>query len=153
MINSKAIMHELITRVIGFLIFLILLGIVNLLTNYIRNPIFSSVVSFLNSNIWLIVIFSVIFLIGEIFGYLSFPLNIPYPLFNAVGGVFLIQFAFKLLKFILNQANIQISLGVSLSTIENIVIIVVFIIVLIVGYAHVIMDATRPRRKRLFRDE
>lgn len=148
MINTKGLMHEIITRVIGFLIFLVLLGIANVLAYYIKNEIFLSVVGFLNANIWLIIIFSVIFLIGEIFGYLMFPLNIPSPLFNAVGGALLIQFVFKLLKFILNATNIKIDLGISLAEIENIIIIIVFIIVLVVGYVHIIIDATKPKKKK-----
>jgi len=148
MINTKGLIHETITRIIGFLIFLVLLGIANLLTYYIKNDIFLSVVAFINANIWLIIIFSVIFLIGEIFGYLMFPLNIPSPLFNAVGGVLLIQFVFKLLVFIFDMTNININFGVPLSSIENLVIIIVFIIVIIVGYVHIIIDATRPKKKK-----
>ncbi len=142
-------MHEILTRVIGFIIFLVLLGIANLLTNYITNPIYLSVVGFLNANIWLIVIFSVIFLIGEIFGYLMFPLNIPSPLFNAVGGVLLIQFVFKLFKFLLDTTSIKINFGLPIADIENLIIIVVFIIVIIVGYVHIVMDATRPKKKHI----
>jgi len=137
--------HELLTRVVGFLIFLVLLGIINVLTFYIRNEMFISVVNFLNTNIWLIIIFSVIFLIGEIFGFLMFPLNIPGPLFNAVGGVLLIQFAFKLFQLIINLAKIQINIPINY--IENLVMIVVFIIILVVGYVHIILDATHPKKK------
>jgi hypothetical protein len=145
MIKGKEIFHEILTRVIGFLIFLVLLGIVNILTYYIKNEIFLSVVGFLNSNIWLIIIFSIIFLIGEIFGYLMFPLNIPGPLFNAVGGVLLIQFVFSLFSFITKTSNVEVNLP--LGIIQNFVMIMVFIIVLIVGYVHIIIDATRPRKR------
>ena len=153
MINTKGLMHEILTRVIGFFIFLVLLGIANLLTNYIKNSIYLSVVNFLNTNIWLIVIFSVILLIGEIFGYLMFPLNIPSPLFNAVGGALLIQFVFKLFVYLTTISNVKISLGLPLTDIENIVIIIVFIVVLVVGYAHIIIDATRPRKKHIHKEE
>jgi hypothetical protein len=147
MINTKGLMYEIMTRIIGFLIFLVLLGIANVLTYYVKNDIFLSVVGFLNSNIWLIVIFSVIFLIGEIFGYLMFPLNIPSPLFNAVGGALLIQFVFQLLSYVTSLAKIKLEFPLSLAEIENIVIILVFIIVLVVGYVHIIIDTTRPKKK------
>ena len=145
MARAKEIGHEILTRFIGFLIFLVLLGLVNVLTYYVKNQIFISVVSFLNSNIWLIIIFSAILLIGEIFGFLMFPLNIPGPLFNAVGGVLLIQFVFKLLIFITKLSNVILNLP--LNYIENLVMIIVFIIVLVVGYVHIIIDATRPRKR------
>lgn len=145
MIKGKEIGHEVLIRVVGFFIFLILLAIANVLTFYVNSEIFTSVVNFLNNNIWLIVIFTVILLIGEIFGFLMFPLNIPGPLFNAVGGVLLIQFAFKLFSFILTLSNVV--LNIPLNYIENIVMILVFIIVLVVGYVHIITDATRPRKR------
>ena len=145
MIRAKEIGHEILTRFIGFLIFLVLLGLANVLTFYIKNEIFLSVVNFLNANIWLIIIFSVILLIGEIFGLLMFPLNIPGPLFNAVGGVLLIQFVFKLFSFIITLSNVTIN--IPLNYIENFVMIIVFIIVLVIGYVHIIIDATRPKKK------
>ena len=145
MVRAKEIGHEILTRFIGFLIFLVLLGLVNVLTFYIKNEIFLSVVSFLNVNVWLIVIFSVILLIGEIFGLLTFPLNIPGPLFNAVGGVLLIQFVFKLLEFITKLSKVVIN--IPLNNVENVVMIVVFILVLVIGYVHIVLDATRPKKR------
>ena len=145
MINTKALFQALLTRVIGFLVFLVLLVIANVLVYYIKNNIFSSVVLFLNQNIWLIIIFTIILLIGEIFGYLFFPLNIPAPLFNAVGGVFLVQFVFKMLIFIFSITNINFPLP--LDFIENITIAIVFVAVIVVGYVDIIRDATRPKKR------
>jgi len=145
MVRAKEIGHEILTRFIGFLIFLVLLGLANVLTYYIKNEIFLSVVNFLNVNVWLIIIFSVILLIGEIFGLLMFPLNIPGPLFNAVGSVFLIQFVFKLFEFITKLSKVVIN--IPLNNIENVVMILVFIIVLVVGYVHIVIDATRPKKR------
>jgi hypothetical protein len=145
MAKGKEILHEIIVRVIGFLIFLVLLGLVNILKYYIKNEIFGSVVNFLNANIWLIIIFCIIFLIAEIFYYLIFPLNIPGPLFNAVGGALLIEFAFKLLIFITNLSNVV--LNIPLDFIERVVIIIVFIVVLVIGFVRIVLDATRPKKR------
>lgn len=145
MLKGKEIWHEILTRVIGFFIFLILLAIANVLTFYVKNEIFISVVGFLNNNIWLIIIFSIILLIGEIFGFLMFPLNIPGPLFNAVGGALLIQFIFKLFSFIITLSKVTIN--IPLNYIEYLVMTIVFIIVLVVGYVHIIIDVTRPKKR------
>lgn len=143
--RTKELGYAVLMRFLGFVIFLVLLGIANILVYYVKNEMFSSVVFFLNNNIWLIIIFTVILLIGEIFGYLFFPLNIPGPLFNAVGGVLLVQFVFKLFNFIilLSKANFPLQM----SFVEDITMLIVFVVVLVVGYVDIIREATKPKKR------
>ncbi len=145
MTRTKEFAYAALSKVIGFIIFLVLLAAVNILAPYINNQLFSSVVSFLNSNIWLIIAFVVVLLIGELFGYLFFPLNIPSPLFNAVGAVLLVQFIFNIISFVISLSGVSIPLP--MNTIEIITIIIVFVAVLVVGYIDIIRDATKPRKK------
>nr|WP_303714044.1 hypothetical protein [Methanoculleus marisnigri] len=48
----------------------------------------------------LLILISVIFLVGDLFGALAFPLNLPGPIFGAVGAVFLVMFLFRLFSLV-----------------------------------------------------
>lgn len=134
----------ILSRVIGFIIFLVLIWILNLMTYYVHNNTLSAIVSFLNSNLLLIIIFTLIFIIADIFYYLWFPLDLPAPLLSAFGTVLLIRFIFNIIIFVLSL--IGITLNLPLEMIYIIIAVIAFIIVLIVGYARIIGGAARRRR-------
>lgn len=97
-LEKRTISSIVLSGLAGLLIFLILLAAANYMTNYVDNPVFLQIVGFLNNNIDLLIIMSVIFLIGKLFTALVFPLNLPAPLFNAAGSVFLVAFIFKIFE-------------------------------------------------------
>jgi hypothetical protein len=99
--RKESVVGILISRVIGLVIFLILLGILNVLAgDYVQSPIFLQIVAFLNANLGLLILISVIFLVGDLFGALVFPLNLPGPVFGAVGAVFLVMFLIRLFSLV-----------------------------------------------------
>jgi len=88
--TQKSIPGIIALRIFGLLLFLFLLYIANNLSFFTDNPLNYQIILFLNSQIWLMVMITIAFLIGEIFNALIFPLNLPAPLFNAVGAVLLV---------------------------------------------------------------
>jgi hypothetical protein len=142
----KGIGREILTRVIGFVIFLVLIGILNLLTYYIQNSTLSAIVTFLNNNLLLIIVFTIIFIIAEIFYYLWFPLSLPAPLLSAFASVLLVSFIFNLFKFIMTLVGVVIVIPYE-NLIYWIIVVIVFIVVVIVGYIRIITHAARKRER------
>jgi hypothetical protein len=141
---KKGLGHEILTRVIGFIIFLVLIGILNLLTYYIQNTTLSAIVTFLNNNLVLIIVFTIIFIIADIFYYLWFPLSLPAPLLSAFASVLLVWFIYNLVIFIFSIFGITILFPLNL--IFWVIAAIVFIVVIIAGYIRIISHAARRNR-------
>jgi hypothetical protein len=71
--KRKSVIWLLISRLFGFVLFLVMIAGANALTIFIMNPLFHQVVQFLNKNIVLLIVMFVIFLIGEVFNAFIFP--------------------------------------------------------------------------------
>jgi hypothetical protein len=130
--KNKSISWVVLSRLIGLMVFLVILALANYLMNFTDNIAFHQVVTFINSNIVLIILMSLIFLVAEILGALIFPFNLPAPLFNATGSIFLVAFIlriFELINTIFNKNIFGIFTGLS-----SFIYYLVFIIVLIGGY-------------------
>lgn len=127
----------MITKGYWLFSFVVIMLVANLLTIFIENPSFNEIVSFTNQNISLIVIMAAIFCLAELFEFLNFPFNIPAPLFNATGAIFMVSFIQKVFLFLgdaINEPLIQ--------TIEEyfpFVSGVIFVVIIIVGYARILI--------------
>jgi hypothetical protein len=141
----KGVLKILAARIAGFLIFIILLGAANILTDYIKNEIFTSGVGFINNNFLLIISFTLILMIGEMFEVLVFPFNLPYPIFNATGWTLLLNFLFKIIEIVFSIVDINQS--IPLAWIYLIISILVFIMILITGYVKIIASLFKPKKK------
>jgi len=130
--KQRAIPWIVLSGLTGLMVFLIILLFLNHLTKSVGNSRFNAVVNFLNDNILLIVAMSLIFLLGDVFGALFFPLNLPAPLFNAIGSVFLVVFIFRIFEMLELMINVKI-FGV-FRELMPFIYPLVFIIVLVVGY-------------------
>jgi len=138
----KSVAAVLFSRLIGFILFLIIIALLNFLVPYIANITFTAVVNFLNQNIWIMILFSILIACGELFSVLTLPFNLPYPLFNAIGSLFLIKFLFNILIFVNNQlirVNVP-SIGITLDTLFIIIAAIVFLIVLVTGYVKILVE-------------
>ena len=87
----------MISGLIGILFFLFLLILLRYFADHISWPLFSGVVDLLYANAALIIIFSVLFMFGDIFATFQFPFNLPFPLFNAAASVLVISFILAIL--------------------------------------------------------
>lgn len=145
MTQIKDVLNVFLSRIIGFVIFLVLLAIVNILSYYIQNEVFNGIVFLLNSNLWLIILFTIVLMVGEVFSALIFPFNIPGPLFSAVGAVFLVRFVFNIFLFINELLNLR--LPFNFDAIYYIIAVIAFIVVLIFGYFHIFSDIAGKKKK------
>lgn len=132
--KKESVAGVLVSRTIGIVVFLILLGVLNILAGaYVQTPTFLRIVAFLNANLGLLILISVIFLVGDLFGALAFPLNLPGPIFGAVGAVFLVTFLFRLFSLVGGITGVEI-FALFERAFALPVYILVFIIALIGGY-------------------
>ena len=141
---ARIVIHDLIS----FIVFLIILGFLNISLDFFDSNILAEVVRLLNNNIWLIFIFSVIFTIGEVFGSFRFPGNLPAPIFNAIGSIFLLNFLFKIFRLVGNLSEIN--------TFDNLtktfpfLYPIIFLLVLLGGYISILSGASwgSPKKKK-----
>ncbi|MCZ7361010.1 MAG: hypothetical protein O8C55_13140 [Candidatus Methanoperedens sp.] len=139
----KSIPGIILLRIAGLLLFISFIYIAGFLSFFTDNPVNNQVIQFLNENIGLIVLMSITFLFGEIFSALSFPLNLPAPLFNASAAVLLVTFIFRifgLIDTLLNKNILRI-----FDRIELLVYSAVFIIMLIGGYMMIFHEIFKNR--------
>ncbi|MDV2482722.1 hypothetical protein F8E02_12090 [Methanoculleus sp. Wushi-C6] len=130
----------LISRIAGFIVFLILLAVLNILSgDYVQSPIFIRIVEFLNASLGLLFLITALFLLGDLFGVLVFPLNLPAPVFNAFGAVFLVTFLFRLFVLVGEITGVEF-FAVLERTLAIPVTILVFVVVLIGGYIMLVAD-------------
>lgn len=132
--RGESIAGVFISRAVGIVAFLILLGVLNILADVsIRMPVYLQVVGFLNANLGLLILIAALFLIGDLFGALVFPLNLPGPIVSAFGAVYLVIFLVRL--FLLVSAITGVGLfSVAGRALTLPVYLFVFIIALVAGY-------------------
>ncbi|MFC1691601.1 hypothetical protein ACFL0W_05470 [Nanoarchaeota archaeon] len=144
MANNKTVLGVTLKSIMGIIFFLILLGIANIVSRFVLNYVFVQVVAFFNYNLGLIILFSIIFYLGELFNVFNLPFNIPAPIFNAVGSIFLIEFIFRVFAIVSEFVGIT-NLFILISVFKIILMLLVFVIVIIVGYIGVFIP--KPCKK------
>lgn len=121
-----------VSRMIGIICFLIVVVLANILTYYVRSPLYHSGVEFLDLNFWLLLLIGIILFIADIFGAFPFPLNLPAPVTKAIGSVFIIAFVLRVFEWV------DITTGNNIYhyfwLLSFVIVPVVFIIVILTGY-------------------
>jgi len=139
--SCRSIPWIVFTRLSGLIFCLILLYIANHLAFFTENHFNYQIILFMNNNIWLIIVISIVFLIGEVFNALIFPFNLPAPLFNASASVLLANFIFRIFAIIdilLDEQIFQV-----FNRFEFIIYPLVFFIVLIGGYILILVRLSK----------
>ncbi len=134
---QKSPLRITLEKGIGLLIFFIFLAIVNSVE--INNHLAQEIVSFINANVWIILIYTFLFFLAELFEVFIFPFNIPYPIFNAAGAWFLTLFILQIISYF---AYFPATMPFGI-----IFLIIVPIIVLIIGYIKIITRLLFPRSR------
>ena len=101
--------------------------------------------------ILLIVLFSIILLFGELFSVVVFPFNLPSPIFNSIGAVFLVKFLLDLFTFM--DRTIKLNINFPYEIIFGIIGFWVFMIVLIVGYIKIFSRNSKRNNKKRYKRE
>lgn len=120
------------TRMIGIICLLIAIVLANILMHYVENPIFTSGVTFINENFWLLVLIALILMVGDVFTAFPFPFNLPAPIITAFGSVFFIMFLLRIFEW--TDMVTSTTLSSVFSLLAPILATVVFLIVLVSGY-------------------
>ncbi len=147
--SSRSIPWIIISRLIGLAIFFIIVMILPYVETH--NPTILSIIAFFTApaTIALVVVFSLLFLVGEVLLVLDFPLSLPGPFFNALGSVFLVSFLLQIL-YLVDQIG-DIAIFHLLRPLEALLYLLVFLIVLIVQYVRLFSHRENhlpPRRER-----
>ncbi|MEI7855903.1 MAG: hypothetical protein WCH85_00180 [Methanomicrobiales archaeon] len=130
--QNESLGSVFVSRMIGIIMFLIVVVLANILTHYIYSPVYLAGVSFLNENFWLLLLISILLLVGDIFFTFPFPLNLPAPIIKAIGSVFLIAFMLHIFQWVDSVASTSLYSFVWL--LSFVIVPIVFIIVLVSGY-------------------
>jgi hypothetical protein len=130
--KQNSIPKVFFSKIAGLLLFLVILAVANLLIPFINNEIYFKTIYFFNNNLLFLVILSVIFLIGALFDALFFPFNLPAPIFNAIGGVLVAVFVFRIFGFIDLVGKIDVFRNLSL--LAYLIYFLIFVFVIIFGY-------------------
>jgi hypothetical protein len=148
--HAHSIPWIIVSRLIGLAIYLIIVVILSGIHS--SNEIIMSLITFLvaPATIALVVTFSILFLVGEVFLALGLPLSLPGPFFNALGSVFLVSFLLQLL-YLLDQIS-DITLFSLFRPLEPLLYFLVFLIVLIVQYVHLFIGREEEWRERRLSD-
>jgi hypothetical protein len=136
--RKKPLSWIFLSRMIGIIIFLIIVVLANLLTHYVSNSFYNSCVTFLNENFWLLIIIAFILLAGDIFGVFAFPLNLPAPIIKAIGSVFFIFFILSLIRWVDTIAFTN--FYYPFLFISYLLAVLVFLVVLISGYYEILRE-------------
>ncbi|MFA5060826.1 MAG: hypothetical protein WC494_00725 [Candidatus Pacearchaeota archaeon] len=135
----KNIVGVVIKSFVGLLFLIILISIVNFLP--INNIYFVKIVEFVNANLLVIILFTILFFLSEIFYLFGFPLSLPAPIFQAYASYFLAGFIFKVLYLVEELANKEILL--IFRNVESVTLILVFVLVLIFGVLKILTKANQ----------
>jgi len=140
----------LITGLLGILVFVILLGIANIVIRNYDHFATEAVVNFLNTNLLLLIVISTLLVFAELFSIFLFPINLIYPLFNAAGGVFVLEFIFRILKLV--SSLVGENIHEVFSPTYSIAVVLIPVIILFVGYFQIFSDI-RSKKERPFLKE
>ncbi|MDD4137494.1 MAG: hypothetical protein PHT99_06325 [Methanoregula sp.] len=130
--GTKSFGRVFVTRMIGIISFLIAIVLANILKFYIANPIYTSGVSFIDENFWLLMLIAIILFVGAIFGAFPFPFNLPAPIICAFGSVFCIMVLLRIFQWV--DTTTSTTLYPLFWFLSFIIVPLVFLIVLASGY-------------------
>jgi hypothetical protein len=148
---QRVLLHALI----GIVIILISFGILNLVSNNLGNPQLETLTSFFNSNLLFLLGILIAMFLGELFASFTIPLNTLYPIFYAISSVLVVELIFRLLGLI--DSLLELQIFKIFKPFYLLFVILVFAIVLIVGYFQIISGLgskkKKPRRKKVIEED
>lgn len=134
--DRESLPSSILQRIIGIVIFLIVVVVLEWLAGTTEIAPVRTIAAFLTDNFWLIITFSLIFLVADIFAALPFPVNIPAPFFNAAGAVLLVEFLVRI--FLLADDISGLAIFGIFAGFAPFLKALVFVVVLIAGLAEII---------------
>jgi hypothetical protein len=138
--NKKIV--KIASRIVGLLVFLILLAIANKFLNHISSKILSNTILFFNQNFWLIVGTTAAMLVADVLSMLSFPLNLGYPLFYAIGGYLTVTIIFHIVEILERLFHFTILF----LPVKIIILAIVVLLIPLAGYVQIFSKVKREKK-------
>ncbi|VVB78311.1 Uncharacterised protein [uncultured archaeon] len=138
---TRSISKIIISHLGGFVFFLILLAIANILVPSIPSGVYSNIVGFFNINLFFLLLIMIVGLINEIFWNFYFPFNILAPISGSFLGVYIVMFIYRIWNF-LNSLYIHSNIIIPIESIYFLVV----LLTLIIGYITILARHGMPRK-------
>lgn len=145
--RRRSIIRQIISSLFGIILFLVILGIANIIIPNVNNAAYSEIVGFFNSSLGFLIILFLVGLVNEIFWNFYLPFDLIAPIISTVFAIFIMIFFEKFWNFIKDYFNINFSIPF------DILYIIIPLIVLVSGYLLIISEEYWFRRKRRLREE
>lgn len=129
---KKTPLWALVSGLFGIVVFLVALLVLKFIAGHMASPFLDGFVSLLFASTPVIIIFSVLFMVADVFSSFPMPANLPFPVFNAVASVLLVAFLISVLQYF--DTYFALGFGGALDTLTIILIPLVLVVVLIAGY-------------------
>lgn len=139
--KTKTPQFALIEGLGGLFLFLVALVLLRYVSDNTSWPVFDGFVGVLFANAPLIVIFIVLFTIGEVLFAFPFPINLASPVFNAVAVMMLVFLILKILEFL--DRFYALGTGGALGMVEIILLPLTLFVVLVSGYLFIFASPER----------
>jgi hypothetical protein len=104
---ERGMFRIMFPKMIGIIIYLLIVGVMNYLTKYITFNFFISFVEFFNSNTLIIILIIVLFAFAEIASQMNFPSNLFSPLLNFAGIWLTLNVFFSVLESIQKKFTLE----------------------------------------------
>ncbi|MFH1972756.1 MAG: hypothetical protein ABIJ18_04745 [archaeon] len=144
---AKSIVWRILLKLIALIVFFVIILVANIVAIFVNNPFFNVIMSSINSSWGLIFIIVLLFFFKEVFEMLPFPLNLPYPLLNAVATTILISFLFDLIAY----SNIIPDWNSLFPVLQLIVYPLVIILIIFIGYLDIFRKQKRKKKLPKFK--
>jgi len=92
--------HRPLSHLVGLVVYLVVLGILNLVASAYPDSTWHGLIGFLNATVWVVVVLSVINLLADLVLDLPFPTSLPGPFLRAVAAAatawYVVQLLFEI---------------------------------------------------------
>lgn len=143
--KNRGLLGTVFSGLSGMVIFVILVYLANIIVPYVNNYTYWKFVYFINVNVALILLISIVSFLGDLVYLLNFPFDVPAPIFKTVSAMMGISFVFNLISFI--DLLLKIHIYNILKPFEDTIYLIVIIVFLVLGYAMVINKKRREDRE------
>jgi hypothetical protein len=133
--------HIILFKIWGFLFFLILLAIANILIPSVNNYLYEGIVMFFNANIILLFILTGIGMINELFWNFNFPFNILAPITGGVLGIYVLMFFYQIWIFL--EGYIHVNINFPMDSFY----VLIFFFVMVLGYIVILSRNGKTREE------
>ncbi len=89
--------HRPLSHLVGLVVYLVVLGILNLIANAYPESVWHGLIGFLNATVWVVVVLAVLNLLADLVLNLPFPTSLPGALLRAVAAAATVWYVVQLL--------------------------------------------------------